>query len=151
MSSCKSASASYSFSKTPEIPRVLYPFVTNSFTGSFKAGGEVLSLFPNGEMKGYYTSQSLSTNTVYSPAYGYLYADQAPAGNDNILQDFNREKDQPYIKDPSINIGIPYYTNDIYSVNAQGIAGSFQTNRDDIGVMFDNKVNSGGFALKYRF
>jgi hypothetical protein len=142
-----SASAAYSFSKTPEIPRVSYPFVTESYTGSFKAGGELWFLYPNATLMGYYTKQALSTHKIITPAYGFLYADQAPAGSDNVLHDFNREKDQPYLKDASINIGIPYYTPDIYSVNAQGIAGSFQLNRDDIGVIFDNHVSSGGSAL----
>lgn len=138
------ASASYSFSKTPEIPRVSYPFSTKSFTGSFKAGGEIWYLHLHGELKGYSSSQKLRTNTIATPAYGFLYSEAAPEFGDNVLHDFNREKDQPYIKDASINIGIPSFTNDIYSVNAQGISGSFQLNRNDIGVIFDNKVVSSG-------
>jgi len=140
----RSASASYSFSKTPEIPRVSYPFHTNSFTGSFKAGGALFFLHLHGELKGYSSTQSLRTDRIATPAYGFLYSDAAPASTDNVLHDFNREKDQPYIKDASINIGIPSFTNDIYSVNAQGISGSFQLNRNDIGVVFDNKVISDG-------
>lgn len=143
----RSTSNAYSFSMAPGIPRVSYPFHTESYTGSFKAGGELWFLHLNGELSGYYSSQSLSTNTISTPAYGFLYSDQAPATSDNILHDFNREKDQPYIRDASINIGIPFYTNDIYSVNAQGIAGSFQLNRSDIGVIFDNRVISGSSAL----
>ena len=143
----KNYSASYSFSKTPEIPKVTYPFTNTSYTGSFKIGGELFFMHPNGELRGYYSSQELSTNIINTPAYGYLYSEEAPAYSDNVLLDYNREKDLPYIKDASVNIGIPFYTNDIYSVNAQGIAGSFQLNRDDIGVIFDNHVASGGSAL----
>ena len=140
------SSASYSFSKAAEIPRVSYPFRTLSFTGAFKAGGEMFSLFPHGELSGYYSKQELKTNEISTPAYGYLYSDQAPSNSDNILHDFNREKDQPYVKDASVNIGIPSYTNDVYSVNAQGISGSFQLHRGDIGVIHDNRVRSDGFA-----
>ncbi len=141
-----SASASYSFSKTPEIPRVTYPFESLALSGSFKVGAEVFFMHPHGELRGYYTSQKLSTNIISTPAYGYLYSDKA-SGSENVLLDFNREKDQPYIKDASINIGIPYYTNDIYTVNAQGIGGSFQLNRGDIGVIFDNQVATSGTAV----
>jgi hypothetical protein len=138
-----SASASYSFSKTPEIPRVSYPYRSIAFMGNAKLGAEVYFMHPHAEFSGFFTAQLLSTNVIATPAYGFLYADQAPT-SDNILHDHQREKDQPYIKDASINIGIPFYTNDIYSVNAQGINGSFQLNRGDVGVVFDNHVESGG-------
>jgi uncharacterized repeat protein (TIGR01451 family) len=141
----QSTSASYSFSKTPEIPRVSYPFLTESYSGSFKAGGEIWFLHPHGELKGYFTSQKLASNVIATPAYGLLYSENATG--ENVLHDFSRQMDQPYIKDASVNIGIPYYTNDIYSVNAQGIGGSFQLNRGDIGVIFDNRVASGGTAF----
>ncbi|MDR3697048.1 hypothetical protein [Mucilaginibacter sp.] len=140
-------SAAYSFSKSAEIPRVSYPYNTTSYTGSIKVGGEVYFLHPNTTLTGYYTRQELSAHTIKTPAYGFLYADQSLAAEPNVLLDFNREKDQPYVKDVSKNIGIPFYTNDIYSVNAQGISGSFQLNRNDIGVIFDNKVVSASTAL----
>lgn len=142
-----SFSAAYSFSKSAEIPRVAYPFNTTSYTGSIKVGGEIYFLHPNGTLRGYYTKQALSTNTVSTPAYGFLYSDQSLTAGPNVLLDFNREKDQPYVKDVSKNIGIPFYTNDIYSVNAQGISGSFQLNRNDIGVIFDNWIVSSSSAL----
>ncbi len=142
-----SFSASYSFSKSAEIPRVSYPFNTTSYTGSIKVGGEIYFLHPNATMKGYYTKQELSTNIISTPAYGFLYSDKSLSAGKNVLLDFNREKDQPYIKDVSKSIGIPFYTNDIYSVNAQGISGSFQLNRNDIGVIFDNQVVSSSTAL----
>ncbi|MDF1612334.1 hypothetical protein [Stygiobacter electus] len=144
--SIASASAAYSFSKIPEIPRVTYPFKTLAFAGSFKAGAEVFFMHPHGELRGYYTSQELSTNIIHTPAYGYLYSENS-SGLENVLLDFNREKDQPYIKDASINIGIPFFTNDIYTVNAQGIGGSFQLNRGDVGVVFDNKVSTSGTSV----
>lgn len=139
--------ATYSFSKSPEIPRVSYPFTTTSYTGNIKAGGELFFLHPNGAISGYYTRQALSTNTINTPAYGFLYSDKSLQAGSNVLLDYNREKDQPYVKDVSQNIGIPFYTNDIYSVNAQGIGGSFQLNRGDIGVISDNKVTSSSSSL----
>ena len=144
--SIASASAAYSFSKTPEIPRVTYPFKTLAFSGSFKAGAEIYFMHPHGELRGYFTSQELSTNTISTPAYGFLYSDKT-SGSENVLLDFNREKDQPYIKDASVNIGVPFFTNDIYTVNAQGIGGSFQLNRGDIGVIFDNNVATSGTSV----
>lgn len=140
-------SAAYSFSKSAEIPRVSYPYQTTAYTGSIKVGGEVYFLHPNGTLSGYYTRQELSTHTIQTPAYGFMYSDQSLIAGPNVLLDFNREKDQPYVKDVSKNIGIPFYTNDIYSVNAQGISGSFQLNRNDIGVISDNRVVSSGTAL----
>lgn len=142
-----SFSAAYSFSKSAEIPRINYPFNTTSYTGSIKVGGEIYFLHPNATMRGYYTKQELSTNIMKTPAYGFLYSDQSLAAGNNVLLDFNREKDQPYVKDVSKNIGIPFYTNDIYTVNAQGISGSFQLNRNDIGVIFDNQIASASTAL----
>jgi len=143
----KSISASYSFSKSPEIPRVTYPYDTKAYTGSFKLGAEIYFVHPNTTLTGYYTKQQLSVDSIRTPAYGYLYSDQAGETATNVLLDFNREKDQPFVKDASKNIGIPFYTNDIYSVNAQGISGSFQLNRGDIGVIFDTKVTSSSTAL----
>lgn len=140
-------SAAYSFSKSAEIPHISYPFNTTSYTGSIKVGGEIYFLHPNATLRGYYTKQALSTNVINTPAYGFLYSDKSSEAGNNVLLDFNREKDQPYIKDVSKNIGIPFYTNDIYSVNAQGISGSFQLNRNDIGVIFDNQIVSASTAL----
>lgn len=142
-----SYSAAYSFSKTAEIPRISYPFNTTSYTGSIKVGGEIYFLHPNATLRGYYTKQELSTHVINTPAYGFLYSDKSLAAGNNVLLDFNREKDQPYIKDVSKNIGIPFYTNDIYSVNTQGISGSFQLYRNDIGVIFDNRIVSASSAL----
>jgi len=96
-----SFSAAYSFSKTAEIPRVSYPYNTTSYTGSIKAGGEIYFLHPNATLRGYYTKQALSINTISTPAYGFLYSDQSLAAGPNVLLDFNREKDQPYVKDVS--------------------------------------------------
>jgi hypothetical protein len=81
----KNYSASYSFSKTPEIPKVTYPFTNTSYTGSFKIGGELFFMHPNGELRGYYSSQELSTNIINTPAYGYLYSEEAPAYSDNVF------------------------------------------------------------------
>lgn len=142
-----SFSGSYSFAKLSGIPKVSYPFTTNAFLGNIKVGGEISFFHPHGELKGYHTKQTLSTNVINTPAYGYLYSDKAPLTSSNVLHDFNREKDQPYINDVSINIGIPYYTGDVYSVNAQGISGSFQLNRGDIGVIFDNRIVSGSSSV----
>lgn len=140
------ASAAYSFSKTPDIPRVSYPFQTSSFAGSFKAGGEVWFLHLHGEVRGYSSTQSLAVNTIATPAYGFLYSDQSNGKGSNVLHDYQTEKDGPYIKDAAVNIGIPSFTNDIYSVDAQGISGSFQLSRNDIGVVFNNQVVTSGSA-----
>ncbi len=145
-SSLLGASASYSFSKKPEIPRVTYPYLSRSFTGSFKAGGAVWFLHLHGELSGYYSTQWLATNVIATPAYGFMYSDQAKKVGDNVLHDYQLEKDGPYIKDATVNIGIPSFTNDIYSVDAQGISGSFQLARNDIGVVFSNRVATNGSA-----
>ncbi len=81
----------YSFSKTPEIPRVSYPFKTISYAGSIKIGGEISFFYPNGTVSGYFTKQELESNTIKTAAYGYLYSDQA-GNNENVLHDYNREK-----------------------------------------------------------
>lgn len=80
-----------------------------------------------------------SNAQITLPAYGYLYAQDACS--DKVLLDFSREKDggftphKPYLP-------IPNFTHDVYSVNGQGLMGSYRPFRNDVGILHDPEARS---------
>jgi len=114
-------------------PRYVYRNTYMSLGLTF--GGELPPDFhPNLRVTGYYTNQSLNTQYLRSKAYGMMHPVNDPAPD--ILQDFDREKDMPITKN-NICIGVPIATPDIFNVQAEGISGNYQIERNDAGSFFD--------------
>jgi hypothetical protein len=68
-------------------------------------------------------------------AYGYLFSEKKV--EDDVLLDFNREKDIPFIES-SAYLPLPTATYDMFSVSAQGMGGTFRTYRNDFPMFHDD-------------
>ena len=115
--------------------------------------------------QGFINNQHLSPHAKdhQIPSFGFLYSDQryktankelrGPDGKklytgrkyDFALMDFNRENDIPVNKNTP-NLPIPAFTYDVYSVQGQGVAGTFRPYRSEIGVVYDPRVTTDIFS-----
>jgi len=139
-----------SFSSTSYSPTYDMPLKTIGGEFSFKLGGEVTLLHLSGSVAGSISHQSLVTHEDSVPAYGYIYSQNSTNGK-NLL-DFNRENDGAYIAERP-NLPVACFTHDVYTVNGQGVGGSFRPFRNDIGTLHDplktedNTNVAGGFEV----
>ncbi len=84
----------------------------------------------------------LKEQEVSIPSYGYLNLHLAQ-DNDSVLLDFYRENDGAYTKRiPCLPIATLTY--DIFSVSGQGVSGSYRPMRNEVGTVYDRKVNEKG-------
>jgi hypothetical protein len=110
---------------------------TFAISASFKLSGlAFMGEHTSFNLSGSYTENSLLETNDKKPAYGYLYSHEA-AFNDEVLLDFNREKQVPFSEYG--NLPLTNFTYDMYSITGQGIGGSFRPFRSDIGHVHDNK------------
>lgn len=124
------------FTSTTFIPKTEYPLKNSSYTFQASVAIEGMGAFSGLSFTGYHSKQELETNYFSTPSYGIAYLDN---GKDkNGLLDFNREKDGSFNKEKP-NLPIPFLTHDIFSLSGQGIGGSYQLFRGDIGVIHDKK------------
>ncbi|NUQ23116.1 MAG: hypothetical protein HUU34_04135 [Saprospiraceae bacterium] len=135
--------ASFEFASPTYTPGGQLSYLNQSISTSFTVGGELWGINPHASVSGYYTRQTLMDKKILSDAFGYLYA-QKGKNKSRALLDFNREKDMPFTENTP-NLPLPVFTNDIYSATGQGIAGSYQLKRGDVGILSDpTVVNAGG-------
>jgi len=144
------ASSTFNYGMPTYTPELNLPYSNFSISASFKFGPEASGVTPYGRVAGYYSSQTLITNTTSQPAFGYLNAEQG-VSFPNAIMDFNREKDAPYsLSTPAL--AIPNFTYDVLSVTGQGIGGSYRPFRSDFGHVFDpyvsNPSNSGSIGIE---
>ncbi|MGK4569030.1 hypothetical protein [Flavobacterium sp. 3HN19-14] len=90
-----------------------------------------------GSISAYGIVQKLVDQVDLQKGYGYLYTDNA---EENALLDFNREKEQPVISKNTLALPVTNYTYDIYSIDGQGIGGTFRPYRGQISEVSDAKV-----------
>lgn len=143
-SSSQSFPASFNFTAPTYSPQISLPMKNFTISGNFKVGGELWGLNLNATVGGFYSKQSLSTNSLSNPAYGYLFAQHGTGAN--AIHDFNREKDGPYTESTP---GLPLanFTNDMFSVSGQGAGGSYRPFRSDIGTVYDPEAGSTADAI----
>ncbi|MBC7778457.1 MAG: hypothetical protein H7246_23700, partial [Phycisphaerae bacterium] len=132
--------STFSFATPSYSPSATLPFLNLSYSGAFTFGMEAIGLHFGGTARGYFSQQSLLETKTQNRAFGFLYA-QNGAGNANALMDFNREKDGPFTKNTK-HLPPVVFTNDIYGVTGQGIAGSYQLKRGDMGLLSDPRVQN---------
>ncbi len=128
------------FGASTFIPQVHNSMVNNSVALSFKLGTTIFGLDGDITLGGYFSNQSLLNNSSSLPAYGYMFSHNGQ-GADNVLMDFNREKDQAFSRYTK-NLPITNQTYDVFSVTGQGIGGAFRPFRSDVGYMFDNSATT---------
>jgi len=107
-------------------------------------GGSIKILDGFFTLGAYFSKQYLDESTISLPAFGYLN-NYNNSIDTKCLLDFNREKDAPYYE----NIALMPVTNrtyDLYSVQGQGIGGSFRAYENQPGIVFDNENENTGWS-----
>ncbi len=142
--------SSYSFGKSAHSPSVAMAYRGMNFTGTLEVGGYVGTfLGVGGGVNVSFMRQRLKNKGIWvgADAYGYFNAKNYD-GNDNSLQDMNREKDGPIYED-SPNLAAPISTPDIYSVMGHGTGGMYRAYRSNVGIYSNpfQKSSSGGGRL----
>lgn len=125
------------FGASTFVPRIQNNMVNNSVAVSFKFGATVFGLDGDVTLGGYFSNQSLMDPYTSTAAYGYMFS-HAGQGANNVLMDFNREKDQAFSRYTK-NLPVTNQTYDVFSVTGQGIGGAFRPFRSDVGYVFDNR------------
>ena len=125
------------FGASTYIPRIQNNMVNNSVAVSFKLGTSIFGVDGDVTLGGYFSNQSLMDPYTSTAAYGYMFS-HAGQGANNVLMDFNREKDQAFSRYTK-NLPVTNQTYDVFSVTGQGIGGAFRPFRSDVGYVFDNR------------
>lgn len=136
------SSGTLSFAYPSVVPSITKPLTRENYSMELSAGFENMALNPNFKLKGYYSRTYLAEEdkVTYHPAFGMLYL-QAANDNKDALLDFNRANDGVYTPNNPV-IAMPVYTYDVFSINGEGIGGSFRAYRGDAGHMRDATVKT---------
>jgi hypothetical protein len=133
----RSGTGSFSFLNNTFTPAKRLAFKNNSFRFSFSTGVDLWGVHGELSIAGYASIQNLADKTVSQKAYGYENTD---IGDDKALLDFNREKEISSISKNTLVLPVTNYTYDIYSIQGQGISGTFRPFRGQVGYLYDSKV-----------
>jgi hypothetical protein len=136
-------SSTFSFASPSYTPQLQAPYSNFSFSANIKGGFALMGFHPNLNITGYYSQQSIAISSVAGQktgAYGSLYAHERSKTRGGLM-DFNRELDGAFTRNRP-NLAIPIPTQDVYGVSGQGIGGSYQLKRGDIGVVYDQRVDN---------
>lgn len=135
--------ASISFASPSYSPSINMPITNTAFSFTGKIGGEVWGADASASFTGYMNKQVIAKEDTLQTiaAAGYLYS--ANGNNkENVLLDFNREKDMEFNYKTTPHIALPQYTYDVFSISGEGIGGSFRPYRGDIGYVFDHSITT---------
>lgn len=143
------SSASFNFGMTSFTPSVRGNMKTFGITGRVKYGLDLFGSDVSMMNTLAFSSTWLDSNIVKRKAYGYGYLQNGQDDKSAIL-DFSRENDGMFgVNTPALPL--PVLTYDIFSVQGQGISGSFRPVRLDLGYVFDtysesksNNISFGG-------
>lgn len=133
--------ATISFATPSYSPSISMPITTTSYSFTGKVGTEHWTLHPSASFTGYYTEQVIADEdtTQTLPAFGYLYSTNGN-NREDVLLDFNREKDMEFNYKTTPHIALPQYTYDAFSISGEGTGGSFRPYRGDVGYVFDHSI-----------
>lgn len=133
--------ATISFAVPAYSPTISLPMTNTSYSFTGKVGGEASGVHPSVAFTGYVNkSEIVAVDTTSKiPAIGYLYFTK---GNEreNVLLDFNREKEMEFNYKTTPHIALPQYTYDAFSISGEGTGGSFRAYRGDVGYIFDHAI-----------
>jgi len=132
-------------SNTLFTPPINFSMKNQSYTANFKLVGEVFGLAPGTKFAGSFSKQSLESTTKTTKAFGSLFSQYA-IRNKSAVHDLSREKDVPFSKDV-VALALTKTARDVFSVSGQGVGGSYNLKRGDVGLYFDNEfknTSSGG-------
>lgn len=134
--------SSISFAYPTVVPSTRSVLTRKNFNLSFSMGGEIYSINIHGRLGGYYSESRIADadKEIRYSAYGMLHYQDA-ANNPHGMLDFNRANDGVYTPN-SPAVAMPVYTYDVFSINGEGVGGSFRATRSDIGYMRDPKTKT---------
>ncbi|TGD56851.1 hypothetical protein [Flavobacterium humi] len=112
---------------------------SSSFLFNMNVEGAVYGIDPGSKFSGYVNVQGLSDSEKYKVERGYGYENTKYASHNDIL-DFNREKDRTVNKNTT-TLPQTNYTYDIYSIQGQGVSGTFRPYKGQVGYVYDNTKN----------
>lgn len=147
--SSQSLGSSISFADQLYTPSRRVGMVTGSFTVNAALGAEVFGGEGQGQITAYGTVMKVkeSEKSKLVNAYGYNHTDLA---NEYSILDFNREKDGAFSVN-STNLPLTNYTYDIYSVQGQGVSGMYRPFRNQVGYVYDARVEDGSTSGTFGF
>lgn len=113
-----------------------------SITGKWKTGFTLFGSDASGDIGFTYSSQWIAKadEKLKSPAYGYFNLGSGQQ-NEKAILDFNRDNDGSFTKYTPF-IASAHLTNDLFSIQAQGISGSYRGFRNEVGYVFDPQVKT---------
>lgn len=135
-----SMGGTYNFGMSTHTPALRDKTTNTSFTARFKIGGDIVGNDLSGSFTGYFFESKIKDRYKSVNSYGYMNLKRGQ--NDSRGQlDFNRENDGAFtLNTPALPT--PILTYDIYSINGQGIGGSYRLDRKDIGYVFDPLIEN---------
>lgn len=139
--------ATISFANRSYTPSINMPIRNSAFSFTGKVGGEVWGTDGSVSFTGYGNSQDIADRdtTQTAPAAGYIYSINT-ANREDVIQDFNREKEVEFNYKTTPHIAIPQYTYDAFSISGEGTGGSFRPYRGDVGYIFDHSIKTRSYS-----
>jgi len=134
-----SSNRSYNFTAQTYVPNISMEQRTAFLGFNASVGGALFGTHPNQRFEGYITSQWLKSREQSKKAYGYIY--EQDHFEDDVLLDFNREKDGTYSENTT-NLPLANHTYDVYSASGQGIGGSFRAYRGDVPMLHSDVMTN---------
>ncbi|MFP9118760.1 hypothetical protein ACLI08_13300 [Flavobacterium sp. RNTU_13] len=101
--------------------------------------GEMWGVEPGPKLTGFKSKQFIPDNEKITKEKAYGYQNTFKATRNDIV-DFNREKDRPFSKNTK-SLPLTNYTYDIYTVQGQGVGGTFRPYSNQVGYIYDRQVN----------
>lgn len=122
---------------------------TGSFTVNAALDAEIFGVEGGGQITAYGTVSKVkeSEKKKIVKAYGYLNTDEAKG---NSIKDFNREKDGAFSVNTT-NLPLTNYTYDSYTIQGQGVSGSYRPYRNQVGFVNDAFVQDGSTSGTFGF
>ena len=107
-------------------------------------GTEINFIESDGRVNAFLSMQDIDDNERHKlvPGFGYDYTEFNAGKTDGVL-DFNRENDRHFNHLTTV-LPVTNYTNDIYHVDGQGMAGSFRPYRSQVSYLYDTRVSDHG-------
>jgi hypothetical protein len=134
--------SSIGFADNSYTPTKRVGMATGSFTFNAAYGTEIFGVEGQAQVTAYGTVQVVAEPQKPVKAYGYEHTDKA--GKYGVV-DFNREKESSFSVN-STNLPVTNYTYDIYSVQGQGVSGMYRPYRNQVGYVFDPRVEDGSYS-----
>lgn len=133
-----SAGSSIGFTDELYTPSKRVAMNTESFTVNAAIGAEAWGVEGQGQITAFGTIQSIDASELYKVRAAYGYENTDHSDKYGIL-DFNREKDGTFNVNTT-NLPLTNYTYDIYSVQGQGVGGTYRPFRNQVGYVYDSYV-----------